>query len=324
MKNVSRRTFNIGLATLASSFSMPGRSNAQQAWPSKQVTLMVGFAAGGFSDNVTRLIARKLGEHWKQTVIVQNLPGAGGNIAARNVSMAQPDGYTLLSTTTGLAINETLSKDKGFSAAALAPIAIPVSAPELLASNPKSGIKTYADVLAAARAGKLFLGTAGIGSGSHISAEYFFRMLAKVEVKHIPFPGGNPAKLALLQGDVNVMASTSTVISSIISGELAGIAVGSAQRTPLLPNVPTYAELGFPGFTPSSWAGIFAPKGTPADVLDAINAAVNDALNDSEVRDRFHKMGLVTKAAPRAETARFFESEVERWGQMVKAIGLTG
>ena len=324
METLSRRTVNIGLATLASSLATFGRVNAQPAWPTKQVNIVIGFAAGGFSDSITRQIARKLAEQWKQPVVVQNMPGAGGNIAARHVSMAAPDGYTLLSTTTGLAINETLSKDKGFSVTSLAPIAIPVAAPELLASDPKAGIKTMTDALAAARAGKLFMGSAGIGSGSHISAEYFFRMLAKVEVKHIPFPGGNPAKMALLQGDVNIMASTSTVISSIISGELAGIAVGSEKRTALLPNVPTYAELGYPGFTSSSWGGFFAPKGTPASVLDAINGAVNSTLEDAGSRDLFQKMGIEVKAASRAETERYFNSEVQRWSEMVKAIGLQG
>lgn len=324
MKNVTRRTFGIGLATLASSVSTFGRLKAQEVWPSKRVTIIVGFASGGFADTVTRLFARKLGEHWKQTVIVQNMPGAGGNIAARSVSIAAPDGYTLLATTTSLAINETLNKDKGFSVDALAPIAIPVEAPELLASNPKSGIKTFADVLEVARSGKLYMSSSGIGSGSHISAEYFFKVLAKVSVKHIPFPGGYPAMLALMTGDVNLMASTSTVMPSILNGELAGIAVGSAKRTALLPDVPTYSEQGYPGFTPSSWTGMFAPINTPAALLDSINAAVNVTLKDPEVLAHFNKVGLVTRPDSRAEATRYFKSEVKRWGEMVKAIGLRG
>ena len=322
MNDVSRRTVGLGLAAIAS--SVASRARSQEAWPGKRVTMIVGFAAGGFADNVARVIATRLGERWKQSVIVQNMPGAGGNIAARSVSIAPPDGYTLLATTTSLAINETANKDKGFSVDALAPIAFPVEAPELLASNPKSGISTMADALAKARTGALYLGTSGIGSGSHISAEYFFKVLAKVDVKHIPFPGGNPALLALMTGDVNLMASTSTVTTSILSGELAGIAVGSARRTPILPDVPTYAELGYPGFTPGSWSGFFAPAGTPPAILDLINATVNEVIADEDIRRQFSRVGLVARQAPRAEVAAYFRSEVARWSEMVKAIGLQG
>ena len=300
-------------------------SHAQTAdeYPSRRVSIVVGYAIGGFADGVTRIIARKLSERWKQPVIVQNMPGAGGNIAARSVSMAAADGYTLLGTTTSLAINETASKDKGFTSSGLAPIAMPAEAPELLAANPKSGIRSFADMLQEAKAGKLYMGSSGIGSGSHISAEYFFKILAKVDVKHIPFQGGNPAMLALMTGDINIMASTATAIPSIKNGDLVGIAVGSEQRSPNLPQVPTYAENGFPGFVASSWAGIFAPAGTPEAILDKINQDINEALNDPEVLRAFETMGLQSKSRTRADSLAFFRSEIERWGAMVKAIGLT-
>jgi tripartite-type tricarboxylate transporter receptor subunit TctC len=324
MRDSVKRAIGIWLTSLVLSGSLPTAARAQETWPTKRVTIMVGFASGGFADSVTRLIANKLADRWKQVVIVQNLPGAGGNIAARSTSITAPDGYTLLGTTTSLAINETLNKDKGFSVSSLTPIAIPVEAPELLASNPKSGIKTLADVMKVAAEGKLYMGSSGIGSGSHISAEYFFKVLAKTDVRHIPFSGGNPAKLALLTGDVNLMASTSSVMGSILNGELAGIAVGSAKRTNLLPQVPTYEEQGYGGFTPSSWTGVFAPTGTPTSVLEFINASVNQVLQDPEVDGQFTRMGLVTRSLSRAETVQFFSSEVEHWGKMVKAIGLQG
>lgn len=319
-----RRAIGSLVIVVALSTSMTISAKAQDTWPTKRVTIMVGFASGGFADSVTRLIANKLADRWKQVVIVQNLPGAGGNIAARSTSITAPDGYTLLATTTSLAINETLNKDKGFSVSSLTPVAIPVEAPELLASNPKSGIKTLADVMKVAADGKLYMGSSGIGSGSHISAEYFFKVLAKTDVKHIPFSGGNPAKLALMTGDVNLMASTSSVMSSILNGELAGIAVGSAKRTLLLPQVPTYEEQGYQGFTPSSWTGIFAPAGAPTAVLEFINTSINEVLQDPEIGVQFTKMGLVSKSLTRADALQFFTSEVERWGKMVKAIGLQG
>ncbi|MDB5597461.1 MAG: extra-cytoplasmic solute receptor [Hyphomicrobiales bacterium] len=316
----------VATASIAALILLQGsgvQAQTAEPWPSRRVALVVGYAAGGFADGVARIIARKLSERWKQPVVVQNMAGAGGNLAARSVSIAAPDGYTLLGTTTSLAINETLYRNKGFTSAGLAAIAIPVEAPELLASNPKSGIHNYADMLKVAREGKLYMGTSGIGSGSHISAEYFFKVLAKVDVKHIPFPGGNPAMLALMTGDINIMASTATAIPSILNGELTGIAVGSAQRSPMLPNVPTHEENGFPGFRASSWAGFFAPSGTPDAILDTINADVNDALTDPEVQRQFHTMGLQTTTRDRAEVVRFFNAEIDRWGKMVSAIGLT-
>ena len=308
----------------AMTFTHAGAARAQtsEPYPSRRVSVVVGYATGGFADGVARLIARKLSERWKQPVVVQNMPGAGGNIAARSVSIAAPDGYTLLGTTTSLAINETAYKDKGFTSSGLTPIAMPAEAPELLAANPKSGIRTFADMMQEARTGKLYMGSSGIGSGSHISAEYFFKVLAKVDVKHIPFQGGNPAMLALMTGDINIMASTATAIPSIKNGELAGIAVGSEQRSPNLPQVPTYAENGFPGFTASSWAGMFAPAGTPESILEKINQDINETLKDPEVQRTFELMGLQTNARTRKESVDFFKAEIDRWGVMVKAIGL--
>ena len=318
MRELTKRAVLAACAALTISTS----GARADAWPTKPVTMMVGFAAGGFADSMARALARKLGERWKQSVVVQNMPGAGGNIAGHAVSIAPPDGYTLLATTTSLAINETLNKNKGFALSSLAPVVIPAGAPELLAGNPKSGVVTLKDAIEAGRAGKLYMSSSGIGSGSHIEAEYFFRKLAKVDVKHIPFPGGNPAMLALLTGDVNLMASTSTVVPSIQSGQLVGIAVGSEKRSPLLPNVPTFAEQGYPGFAPSSWMGLFAPAKAPADVLDAINAVANETLNDAEMQKQLNTLALTARVASRVETTAFFESEVKAWGEWVRALDL--
>jgi tripartite-type tricarboxylate transporter receptor subunit TctC len=312
------------LMTLGGICSAVVPAAGQEAWPTKRVSVMVGFASGGFADGVARVLSRHLSEKWKQPVLVQNMAGAGGNIAARSVSIAPADGYTLLATTTSLAINDTLFRDKGFRTDGLTAVAIPVEAPELLVANPKSGIKTFADLLDKSKSSQIYLGSSGIGSGSHISAEYALRILAKVNVKHIPFAGGNPAMLALMTGDVNVLASTATAISAIQSGELVGLAVGSNERSPILPDVPTYAENGLKGFTASSWAGLFAPKGTPVGVLDTINAGVNAALSDEEVLRQLKIMGVIPNKRTRSEADQFFKSEITNWEQMVKAIGLSG
>jgi len=295
---------------------------AQEAWPSKRVTLVVGFAPGGFADTVGRMIARKLGERLKQPVIVQNIDGAGGNIAARHVAMAPADGYTFLVTTTSLAINETLAKDKGFSADSLVPVAIPVEAAEMLVGNPKLGIRSLPEALDYARTGKLYFGSSGLGSGSHIAVEYFFKVLAKVEAKHIPFKGGHPAMHALLTGDVNLLASTATAKPAIRSGELVGLAVAGDERDPSIPDVPTYAELGYPGFKASSWVGVFAPAKTPASVVERLNAEINAGMTEPDVQPQLEQMGLLTSRRPAQDTAALFRSDVARWREMVQAIGL--
>jgi tripartite-type tricarboxylate transporter receptor subunit TctC len=297
-------------------------ATAQDKWPSHRVNVIVGFAAGGFADGVARSIARGLGEKWKQPVIVQNMAGAGGNTAAQSVATSAADGYTLLATTTSLAINDTLYRDKGFSSKGLTAVAIPVDAPELLAANPKSGIHNAADMIRVAKEGKLFLGTPGIGTGSHISAEYFLRFVAKVEVKHIPFGGGNPALLALLNGDVNLMASTATAIPYINRGELVGIAVAAAERNPQVASAPTYAELGFGVYEASSWAGFFARVATPEPVLETINTTVNESLSDTDVAKQLQTLGVLSKKRSLKQAREFMAAEITRWGDRVRAIGL--
>ena len=299
---------------------------AQEAWPNKRISLVVGFASGGFADSVARIIGAKLADRLGQQIVIQNMDGAGGNIAARHVAVAPADGYTILVTTTSLAINDTLYKSKGFSAKGLTPIALPVSAPESFASNPRSSIKSLADLLAQVKAGQtVYLGTPGIGSGSHIAAEYFFKVLAKADVKHIPFPGGAPAKLGLLAGDVSIMSSTATAaaVPAMASKEILGLAVASAQRDPAIPDVPTFAELGYPEFLASSWAGFFAPDGTPDSVLLKLNAEINAALKDPDVMTKIDSMGLIVANQGQSEARAFFGAEIQNWAKMIEASGVS-
>ena len=301
-------------------------AQAQEAWPTKRVTLIIGYAPGGFADSVARIIGARLSERLGQQIITQNMEGAGGNIAARHVAATPADGYTILVTTTSLAINDTLYKAKGFSSQGLAPIALPVSAPESFASNPKSSVKSLADLLAQAKRGEtVYLGTPGIGSGSHLAAEYFFKILAKANVKHIPFPGGAPAKLGLLGRDVTVLSSTATAatIPAMVSKEIIGLAVASAERDPAIPDVPTFAELGYPDFLASSWTGFFAPEATPEAVLVKLNAEINAALKDPEVKAKIDAMGLIIAQRSQPESRAFFRAEIQNWAKMVEAAGVS-
>ena len=182
-----------------------------------------------------------------------------------------------------------------------------------------------ADAVREAKEGRVFLGTPGIGSGSHIAAEYFFKVLAKHDVKHIPFPGGSPAKQGLLSGDVTVLAATATtgIIPSILSGEISGLAVASSERDPAIPAVPTFAELGYPDFLASSWVGFFAPSATPRPILERLNSAINDVLKDADVRSKFEGLGTLLVSRSLDESQGFFKDEVARWAKMVQATGLS-
>lgn len=303
---------------------VPG-AQAQEAWPAKRITLVVGFSAGGFADTVARLIANRVSQNLKQSIVVQNLEGAGGNTAARQLTVAAPDGYTFLVTTTGVAINDSLFKVKPVDTAQLAPVAVPVSAPEAFTSSPKSGFKTLAEMLAAARAGGVYMGTPGIGSGSHIAAEYFFKKMAGVSVRHIPFPGGTQSMHALIVGDINLRAATVTNITvpAINNGELVGLAIASEQRDPALPNVPTFAEVGYPGHLATNWVGFFTRTGTPGDILRKMNAEINVAMDDPEVRSKMEMLSLMITKRDLPATNVFFKEEIARWAKMVEATGLS-
>jgi tripartite-type tricarboxylate transporter receptor subunit TctC len=313
------------LLGLAAMIVSPAVCRAEGAsYPNQRINFIVGFAAGGFADTMGRIVAARLGERTGQTVIVQNMEGGGGIRAARRVATAPPDGYTILVTTTSLAINESLVPDRGYAATAFEAVALPVSASEALSVSVKSPIKTLADLVREAKAGKVFMGSAGIGSGSHIASEYFFKVLAKAPVKHIPFPGGNPAMMGLLTGDVTVLASTATgnLTRSVRNGEVIGLGLAATERSPALPTVPTFAESGYPGLTAASWTGFFAPAGTPEAILLKLNSEINAIVQEPETAKRIETAGLETTIRSRADTAKLFRADIENWSTMVQAVGV--
>jgi tripartite-type tricarboxylate transporter receptor subunit TctC len=232
------------IASLGAVIAAPTAGSAQSTdYPSQRISFIVGFAVGGFADTIARWVAIRLGERTGQTVVVQNMEGGGGVRAARRVAMSPPDGYTILVTTTSLTINESLVPNRGYTADAFDAVSLPVSAPESLSASVKSPIKTLAELVKEAKSGTVFMGSAGIGSGSHIAGEYFFKVLAKAPVKHIPFPGGNPAMVGLLTGDVTVLAATATaLVRNVNNGDVTGLGIAATERSPMLPSVPTYAE----------------------------------------------------------------------------------
>jgi tripartite-type tricarboxylate transporter receptor subunit TctC len=315
----------LGVAAFAAaSFGMAGNACAQDNYPSRKVTFVVATAPGGYADAVGRIIADKLGARFHQNFIVENRGGGGGNIGARSVISAGNDGYTVLVTTTQLAINETLYKNKGFSTNDLTAISIPVSAPEVIMAHPSNPAKNLSDLVRAAKTTPLVFGSAGIGTGSYIEAQYLFKVLAKVETTHVPFPGGAPALNAILGNQIPTLALTvSPAIASINSGALRGLGIAAPERKAFVPSVPTFAEGGFPNYYASSWVGFFVPAGTRTDVAEKLNAAINDVLNDEGVKRRLTALGAELIHSPLPKTNEYFQGEIKRWGGMVRALDLS-
>ena len=305
--------------------TIPRAAVAQQSYPNHTITLVVAFAAGGVADSVGRLIGQKLGEQLGQTVVVENRAGAGGNIAAKFVAGANPDGYTLLVTTTALAINETLYKNKGFAAADFKPIAIVALSPESLSTSPANSGDNLSSFLAAKQGQPINFGSAGVGSGSHVAAEYFFKTLAKVPATHVPFQGGAPAVNAAVGNQIDLLALTlgGGVASQISGGKLKGIGIASEKRAAVTPQVPTYAEGGFPNFTAASWVGIFAPAGVSTEIAAKLNTVIDGIVRQPDVNQRLQALGFDPVQGSQAETAKRFADEVSSWGKMVSAIGLS-
>ena len=306
----------------ATSIATPASAQTQ---PSGQtVTIVVSFPAGGFADGVARVIGERIGERLGVKVVIENKGGDGGNLGARQVAQAAPDGNTILVSTTAMAINGTLYKNMGYATSDITPAAIVGTAPESFVVHPSNPAKDLKEFIAAAKGKPVEYASAGVGSGSYIAAEYLFKVLANTQTLHVPFPGGAPAVTAVLGNHVGAMAATvSGMIAHINAGKLRGIGIASAQRFPAVPDVPTYIESGFTGFTAASWVGFFVPSKTDAAIVAKLNAAINEALKEAAVQERLKRFGLEPMIGDTAATARFFNSEVGHWGKMVQAIGVS-
>jgi tripartite-type tricarboxylate transporter receptor subunit TctC len=288
-------------------------------YPAKKIDFVVAFAAGGFADTLARLVAQKLNEQWGQSVVVDNRAGAGGNIAARAVASADADGYTVLVTTTAVAINQTMYRKLDVSLDQLTPVAISASSAESIATHPNKAPGGLKEFLAFAKDREVTFATAGVGSGSHLAAEYFFKTMAKVKAVHVPFRGGAPAVQAAVGDQVDAVVSSFGVTTQVTEGKLKGLAVASAKRNPAMPQVPTFAEGGF-AFEAESWVGFFVPVKTDPAVVAKLNAAINAIV--SAEQERLAKLGFQLTPRSVAETQQYLKAESDKWGTMVKAVGV--
>ena len=297
---------------------------AQPCAAEPNVTFVVAFAPGGIADVVARLVALKLGEQFGRTIVVENRGGAGGNLAAKAVSTAAADGATILATTTALAVNETASKNKGFSTDDLTPVAIVAISPDVLAVHPDNPAKNLREFIANGRQKSFTYGSAGVGTGPHIGAEYFFREVAKVQAVHVPFTGGAPAVSAAIGNHIDALVLTlPTVTPQINQGSLRGLGLASPTRNAAVPDVPTYGEMGFPNVYSGSWVGFFAPARTPEGVVAKLNAEINAVMASADAQQKLKAIGFDPMVQTHEEAVRYFAGEVARWGKMTRAIGFS-
>ncbi len=305
----------------------PFAVQAQAAFPSKALTIVVPFSAGGTTDILARVVGQYMSKDLGQPVIIDNRAGAGGNIGAQMVARAAPDGYTLLMGTVGThAINQSLYKKMPFDPIKdFAPITRVALVPNLLVANPGQPYKSVKELIAYAKAnpGKVTFASSGSGTSIHLSGEMFSQM-AGVEMQHIPYKGSAPALTDLLGGQTAIMFDNMpSVIGHVKAGKLRPLAVTTPQRSPALPDVPTIAEAGVPGYSATSWFGLLAPASTPAPVIAKLNASILKALADPEVKKKMAEQGAEPHGEKPEQFAEFIRSETAKWGQTVKKSGAT-
>lgn len=287
-----------------------------QTYPSRQITLIIPFAAGGSNDIVARAIGKQLSEAWGQPVIAENRPGAGGVIGASAVAAAPPDGYTLLLVSTTFTINAAIKKSMPFDTAKdFTPIAFVARSPLLFVASKDLPVKSAKDALALAKSkpDRITYASAGIGSINQIAAELIAQS-AGVKLMHVPYKGGAPALNDLLGGHVDVYVSSMPQVQQLAqSGQVNALAVTSVKRAQLLPDVPTLDESGIPGFDLSSWWGIVGPAGMPPDVVNALNAEINKALTSPEILKFMASEGAEAQAMTPQAFGELIHTEIQRW-----------
>ncbi|MDN4591123.1 MFS transporter [Xenophilus aerolatus] len=318
-----RRFFAFALSLAVATAALPALAQTA-AWPAKPIRLVVGYAAGGATDVVARLVAVKMGEQLGQPVMVDNRAGANSNLGAEIVARSAPDGYTLYVYTIANTINATLYPKLGYDPVKdFELVGLMAKIPNILVVNPKLPIQSPADYVRHAKASKdgISFASSGAGSSIHLSGE-MFKMQSGANMLHVPYKGSAPAITDLIGGQVDSMFdNTPSALPHVQAGKLRAIAITSAQRSPLLPDVPTLAESGYAGFDVQSWFALAAPSGTPRAVVDRLNAALGKALAAPDVRQRLQDLAATPAGGTPEQARSFAASELKRWREVVKASG---
>jgi len=317
MKNTLKQT----LCILALIFAATASA---QSFPTKPIKIIVPFPAGGTVDFFARVISTKLSDALGQSVLVENRAGAGGNIAAEAVAKAAPDGYTLLMGSEIIAINTSLYSKIGYDPVKdLAPITLVGTVPNILIVHPGLPVNSVNDLIALAKKtpGKISFASTGQGTSTHLSSE-LFKLMANVDMLHIPYKGGPPAIADLISGQVNMMfINMPTGITHVRSGKAKIIAVSSIKRVSQLPDVPTVDQAGVKGFETSAWSGLYAPAGTPADIINRLNVEVVKILKQPSVREQLMAQGAEPVGDTPEEFSRFTLAEISKWAKIIKISG---
>jgi len=298
---------------------------AAEPYPAKPIRIIVPVAAGGGTDFTARLIGQKLNEAWGQPVIIDNRPGAAGNLGVEIAAKAVPDGYTIVMPITSFPANPSLYSKLPFDTEKdFAPITLVASAPLLLVVNPNLPAKSVKDVigLAKAKPGQLNYGNSGLGTTAHLAAELFKRT-AGVEITNVPYKGGGPAVIDLIAGNIQLYFSTiPAALPQTKTGRLRAIAVTSLKRVPEIGDVPTVAESGLPGFEVVGWFGLFAPAGTPRPVIGKLNEQIVKTLQMPDVREKLSGHGLIPGGDSPEELGAFLRAEIKKWGALIREAGI--
>ena len=313
------------LPLLAASVICDRAANAQGAYPTKPIRLIVPSVAGGGTDISARLIAPKLSEFLGQQVIVENRAGASMMIGGEAVARAAPDGYTLLMGISTLTINPAIYKKMPFDALKdFAPISQVVSQPNILVVHPSVPVKSVKELIAFSRThpNQLIYGSAGTGTNPHLTMELFLNM-ANIKMVHVPYKGLAPAMIDIISGQLTAMSSTMlSGITYVRSGRLRGLGVTSIKRSPIMPELPTIAEAALPGYEAAQWYGVLAPAGTPRDIIIKLHEGVVRALQDANIRERFLADGAEPVGSSPEEFAAYMRTETAKWAKVIKDAGI--
>ena len=330
MSRPTRRELLTLAAASAVVTSLPRAAHAQAARPSKPVRIVVPFAPGGTTDILARALAPELGKAFNQTFVVDNKPGAGGNVGAAEVAKAAPDGYTFLMGTVGThGINVSLYPKMAYDPVKdFAPVTLVAGVPNVLVMNPAKAealkINSVPDLIRYARAnpGKLNMASSGNGTSIHLAGE-LFKARTGTFLVHFPYRGSGPALLDLVGGTMDLMFDNlPSAMPQIRAGKLKALAVTSAQRSSAIPELPTIAEAGpLPGFDASSWFGLLAPAGTPADIVNRVQQESLKAMQTPALKERLQSQGAIPSGMPPAEFAAYIAAEIKKWAEVVKASG---
>ena len=297
---------------------------AADDYPTRSIRLIIPFAPGGSNDVVGRIVANQVGQKLGQQVFVDNRAGAGGVVGSDVAAKATPDGYTLLVISIAHAVNSWLYKLPYDPIKDFVPVSILATGTNVLSVNPKVPVNSVQELIALAKAkpGELNYASAGIGSFQHLSGE-LFKLMAGVDIVHVPYKGGGPSMLAVMAGEAEVMFSSIVqTVPNIQSGSLRALATGGAERSPILPELPTIAEAGVPGYVATNWWGIIAPAGTPQPVVDKLHDAIATVLQSAETKKFLDNEGAAPVQMSSAEFGKFIQSEIDKWGPVVKQAGM--